>query len=171
MRLFFCLLVCLTVAIQTGRSQDIVRIGLVDFSKTKTLKIRSVSGGYHWLNATGQVLDTLTESTQLSIQDKQWKGNNLPLEKPFDLTTHPAWKCIKHSVSPPPDTDRSAGVLHLFADSQIRCILETPIRSVPAWCFGRRSGQRPFPKFLRGTGHSQSHVYGSIYGTPSARRL
>ena len=146
MRLFSCLLVCLTVAIQTGQSQDIVRIGLVDFSKAQSLKIRSVSGGYHWLNATGQVLDTLTESTQIFIQDKQWKGNNISLEN--HLILQPIVPGSVLSIQSVHTGYRQvSGVLHLFADSEVRCILETPLEAYLPGVLVAEAGKGHFPDF------------------------
>lgn len=146
MRLFFFLLVCFTVAIQAGQSQEIVRIGLLEFSQAQTLKIRSVSGGFQWVNANGQILDTLTQSTRISIHNSQWKVNNLPLEHHLILqpivpgsvlsiqSVHAGYRQVK-------------GILHLFADSEVRCILETSLESYLPGVLVAEAGKGHVPSF------------------------
>ena len=128
MRAFSLILLVVTGLMKTAQSQEFVRIGLSDFSNVEAIDIRTISGGFQWIDADGSVLDTLTRSAHLTIRNDQWNLPNLPSKR--HLILQPIIPGSVLSIYTAQTGYRQVqGVVHLFADSKIRCILETPLES------------------------------------------
>ena len=110
----------------TTRGQEYVRIGLSDFSGVESFNIQIISGAYQWVDSHGIVLDTLIDPVSLSIRDNQWEVGNLRPQQHLILQPILPGSVLRIQ-SAKTGYRQMQGILHFFANSQSRCILETPL--------------------------------------------
>ena len=110
----------------TTRGQEYVRISLSDFSGVESFNIQIVSGAYQWVDSRGMVLDTLTDPVSLSIRNNLREVGKLRPQQHLILQPIVPGSALRIQ-STKTGYRQMQGILHFFANSQSRCILETPL--------------------------------------------
>jgi stage II sporulation protein D len=132
--------------IPSTQCQEFVRIGLNDFSDSKTLNLHVISGGYRWLDASGMVLDTLNHSIAMVLEGDRWQISNLPSHQHMIL--QPILPGSKLSIQTAESGYRQMqGLVHFLANSSTRCIVEVPLETYLPGVLAAEAGKGHSPSF------------------------